>query len=58
MFSPGEPPLIMMSFLKVARAATPGKAPITLLTSRFAPGSLSTSVALNVFNEFGDSAFL
>ena len=48
---------MMISFLNVALEATPGRAAITLLTSRFAPGSLSISVAFNVFNETGDSFF-
>ena len=45
----------MMSFLNVARDATPGSAAITLLTSLFAPGKRSISVALSVFKETGDS---
>ncbi len=48
---------MIMSFLKVALDATPGSAAITLLTSRPAPGRRSISVALRVFNEFGDSDF-
>ena len=46
----------MMSFLKEARAATPGRAAMTLLTSRLAPGRRSISVALSVLSELGDSA--
>ena len=46
---------MMMSFRKVARAATPGSAAITLLTSRLAPGRRSISVALSVLSELGDS---
>ena len=46
---------MIISFLKVARDATPGNAAITLLTSRPAPGKRSISVAFNVFSELGDS---
>ena len=48
---------MMMSFRNVALEATPGNAAITRLTSRFAPGSRSISVAFKVFNELGDSDF-